>query len=79
MTATPWVADALCAEIDPDLFMPEKGAKGREDTRAAIAVCRQCPVSAQCLEYALTNGIAYGIWGAHSAQDRDRLRERGAA
>jgi len=74
MTATPWVADALCAEIDPDLFMPEKGAKGREDTRAAIAVCQQCPVQAACLEYALVNDVRYGIWGGQSAQDRDRDR-----
>ena len=79
MTATPWVADALCREVDPDAFFPEVGAKGRADTAAAITVCRQCPVREKCLEYALVHNIPYGIWGAMSAQDRDRLATGTAA
>ena len=83
MTATPWVADALCQEVDADLWFAQTGArggaKGRAETRAAINICRQGPVQTACLEYALVHDIAYGVWGGLSAQDRDRLATGTAA
>ena len=36
-------AGALCAQVDPELFFPEKG----EPTRDAKAVCAACPVRAR--------------------------------
>lgn len=65
-----WHADALCAQVDGDLFFPDKG----ESTREAKAICRQCPVRAECLLWALDNAEPYGIWGGLSERDRRRLR-----
>lgn len=65
-----WVADGLCAQTDPELFFPEKGAS----TRSARSVCAACPVRAACLEYALTNNELVGVWGGTSVQERIALR-----
>lgn len=65
-----WVADALCAQTDPDAFFPEKGGS----TAAAKRTCVQCPVRERCLAYAMEHGERYGIWGGLSDRERRRLR-----
>lgn len=65
----PWTERALCAQTDPEAFFPEQG----ESTRLAKAVCRQCPVADECLEYALANGERFGVWGGFSERERRRL------
>ena len=35
-----WTVDALCAQVDPDLFYPEKGDQAREAKR----LCAGCDV-----------------------------------
>jgi len=64
--------DALCAQTDPELFFPEKGGTAEP----AKAICRQCPVQIQCLEWALKNNEQHGIWGGLSASERERLQKR---
>lgn len=61
-----WFGDALCAEIDPELFFPEKGGS----TRDAKRMCRTCPVQVECLDYALKTGERFGIWGGFSERER---------
>lgn len=70
----PWVAEALCAETDPDAFFPEKGGSTQEAKR----ICAACDVAVQCLEYALRTGQEHGIWGGLSRMER-RALSRGAA
>jgi WhiB family redox-sensing transcriptional regulator len=65
-----WQDQALCAQTDPEAFFPEKGCS----TREAKKVCRSCDVRAECLEYALTNGERFGIWGGLSERERRRLQ-----
>ena len=65
-----WHDQANCLGVDPDLFFPERGAS----TREAKEVCRGCVVREECLEYALTNGEKFGIWGGMSERERRRLR-----
>jgi WhiB family redox-sensing transcriptional regulator len=66
---TPWIADALCAQVDTDLFFPEKGGS----TREAKQICRECTVAAECLDYALSHGERFGIWGGMSERQRRKL------
>ena len=66
-----WQDKALCAEVDPEMFYPEKGGS----TREAKAVCRSCEVRAECLEYALDHAEAFGIWGGMSERERRRLKQ----
>jgi WhiB family redox-sensing transcriptional regulator len=65
-----WREDAACKGMDVDMFYPERGKNGRE----AIAVCAGCIVVKDCLHYALSNGIKYGIWGGKSERQRRVMR-----
>ena len=65
-----WQTKSNCMGVDPDLFFPERGAS----TREAKEVRRGCVVREECLEYALSNGEKFGIWGGMSERERRRLR-----
>jgi WhiB family redox-sensing transcriptional regulator len=67
-----WQEDALCSATDPEAFFPEKGGS----TRAAKRVCEECVVRAECLDYALTGDIRFGIWGGLSERERAKLRRK---
>ena len=66
---------ALCAQVDPEIFFPEKGGS----TRQATQVCVGCPVRIQCLDYAMTNDERFGVWGGLSETQRHNLKQRNAA
>lgn len=75
LTAEAWQDRALCAQTDPDAFFPDKG----ESNRAAKAICGRCPVTDDCLEYALAHDLRFGVWGGLSErQRRDTKRARQA-
>jgi WhiB family redox-sensing transcriptional regulator len=61
-----WRDDALCQQVDPELFYPEKGGTAEP----AKSICRSCDVRPECLEYALSLGEAFGVWGGMSEKDR---------
>lgn len=69
-----WFDDALCRQVDPELFFPSKG----ESAAPARAVCARCPVQAECLMFALQfpvrNDIS-GVYGGTTFRQRRRLRE----
>lgn len=67
-----WWDRALCAQVDTELFFPEKGGS----TREAKAVCSRCEVRPECAGYALHHNERYGIWGGLSEVDRRRLRRQ---
>jgi len=64
--------DALCAQIDLDLFFPAPSSSAR----LARAVCALCPVQAECVEVACALGVD-GIWGGTNVKQRLRLGGRG--
>lgn len=71
--STEWMDRALCAQIGPDLWFPEKGWKAPEARR----ICRRCPVARECLEYALeADEVLDGIWGGLSEPQRRKLRRK---
>ena len=65
-----WRARAACRGLDPAMFFPEVG----ENTAAAKAVCAQCPVSRECLDFALANTETEGVWGGTTPRARRPLR-----
>lgn len=71
-----WRSDALCRDTDPELFFPIGTTGGALlQIEQARAVCRQCPVQADCLDFALTTNQDSGIWGGTSEEERRRLRQ----
>jgi WhiB family redox-sensing transcriptional regulator len=70
-----WRDRAACRGADTDLFFPD-GASGpalRETERVKL-ICRQCPVRAMCLDWALDRGVAFGIWGGYTEDERRAIR-----
>ena len=71
--AEPWEPDAACRNHPrPELWFPERGELADE----AKAICHGCPVRRDCLDFALRNRIKYGVWGAKSARQRDRMTRK---
>jgi WhiB family redox-sensing transcriptional regulator len=69
-TVPEWTTQALCAQVDPEIFFPEQGGS----TEAAKRVCVGCPVRSECLAWALVNREPFGIWGGMSERERGALR-----
>ena len=67
-----WMLRARCRGMNPSVFFPTDGA-GFE---AARRICTECPVRAECLEYALANQIDQGAWGGTSERERRRILRR---
>jgi WhiB family redox-sensing transcriptional regulator len=65
-----WQDQANCKGANADLFFPERGAS----TRTAKGICRECQVRPECLEFAITTGEKFGIWGGMSERERRRVR-----
>ena len=70
-----WVHRARCKDEDPELFFPI-GTTGPAATQIeqAKAICMQCDVRDQCLEWALATGQDAGVWGGLSEEERRALR-----
>lgn len=71
-----WRDSAQCRDTDPDLFFPV-GTTGPaiEQIENAKAVCRECDVQVQCLEFALLNNQESGVWGGTSEEERREIRK----
>lgn len=71
-----WLDEAACADMDPELFFPSKGADAPIKLAEARKVCERCPVRMPCLEYALANGERWGLWGGLNERERRRIKKR---
>ena len=71
-TEQQWMLSAKCRGRQPQDFFPSDGV-GVEKARR---VCADCPVKAECLEYALTYRIDHGVWGGASERERRRILRR---
>ncbi len=62
-----WRHKAICRDEDPELFFPPVGTSGPAIAQVADAklVCARCPVTADCLSWALESGQDAGVWGRH--------------
>jgi WhiB family redox-sensing transcriptional regulator len=70
-----WRDSASCVHQDPDLFFPEgtAGPALRQADQAKL-VCQPCPARTPCLAFALRHGLAFGIWGGTTGEERRNIR-----
>lgn len=68
-----WRDRALCTEVDPEMFFPEKGGSAL----AAKRICAKCEVREDCLLWALEHDERQGIWGGKTRPERARMRPKG--
>jgi len=76
-TAANWRSAGACLSADPDLFFPisSNGPAERQISRAKL-ICAGCSVRQECLDFAMTHDLPYGIWGGSTPEDRQRQRRR---
>jgi hypothetical protein len=55
--------------LPPDWFF---ASPGTPEAQAARMLCMECPLYNPCSEYALTQGVEYGIWGGVTREERVR-------
>jgi WhiB family redox-sensing transcriptional regulator len=74
--ADEWRDRASCRDTNPELFFPI-GTTGLaiDQIDAAKAVCTQCPVMHECLEFALATNQEAGVWGGTTEDERRKLRK----
>ena len=63
---------ARCRKMTPGEFFPSDGV----GVEVARRICAECPVQAECLEYALEYRIDHGVWGGTSERERRRILRR---
>lgn len=68
-----WQDKALCPQVDPEIFFPEKGGS----TKDAKRVCMMCEVRAECLQAAFDKDERFGIFGGFSERERRRFIRSG--
>lgn len=78
-----WRHNAACLGSDPETFFVGYGlgqGQGRVSYASlarAHALCAGCPVSPECLDYAMTSPYQdSGIWGGMTASRRKSLRRK---
>ena len=81
MSRNPWAWQdrAACRDESLSLFFAPDGERSLDREireRRAKAVCAQCPVRADCLEYSLVRPEKYGTWGGLNEDERASERRR---
>jgi WhiB family transcriptional regulator, redox-sensing transcriptional regulator len=70
------IVDAPCQSADPEIFFPDPTDHVR--ITEAKSLCDQCQPKNKdrCLEFAIANKVAYGVWGGLTEEERKRLQRR---
>lgn len=69
-----WLDIAPC-KAEPDAMFP---GTNKHDIEYAKSICRGCPATQRCLNWALETGEEHGVWGGLSEGERRALRRRAA-
>lgn len=72
-----WRDEASCKELDTEIFFPI-GLTGDAVTQTELAksICAECPVRADCLEFAIRTLQDHGVWGGHTEDERRVIRRQ---
>jgi WhiB family redox-sensing transcriptional regulator len=75
-----WQRNAACRGPESVLFFAPTVPEARSDREAretrAKAICAECPVTPECLQYALRIREPHGIWGGLNESERRAVLER---
>lgn len=68
-----WREQAECRDADPEIFFPLGDIWQPGEATAAKAICWGCPVSQECLTFALASGDAWSVAGGMTPVERSQL------
>ena len=63
----------------PRLFFGPEGETDRprqRRERKAKAICWDCPLRIECLDFAVANNVIWGVWGGTGEKERQRYLGR---
>ena len=70
-----WMQEGACVFADPDLFFPVGSSmKALKQAAEAKAICNECDVKIDCLEYAIRTNQDSGVWGGTTEDERTSIR-----
>jgi WhiB family transcriptional regulator, redox-sensing transcriptional regulator len=74
-----WRDEAACRGTDAELFFPVGTAgPALRQIDEAKRICRTCLAQTACLAWAVDHGIAYGVWGGTTGDERRAMRRPAA-
>lgn len=78
-----WQNQAACRGPQATVFFPPSHVERKDEKLAresrAKAICAECHVRLDCLDYAIRIREPHGIWGGLNENERKQLLERRAA
>jgi WhiB family redox-sensing transcriptional regulator len=64
-----WKQNSACRGLDPALWFPvDNTTTSRENTTRALAICSECTVREECLEFGWKE--LFGTWGGMTQRER---------
>jgi WhiB family redox-sensing transcriptional regulator len=69
-----WSDLSACRGMDPEIFFPAKGKDIVIRKKLPLAICRICPVNAECRDYAVSRYEKVGIWAGTTEHERRKLK-----
>lgn len=67
-------ASALCQQVDPETFFPDKGRSANEAAKKICAMCAHSQGENECLQGALERDEKYGVFGGFSEHERRDMK-----
>lgn len=77
LESVPFDGSQACMSVDPEMFFPED-YDDKFATERAKTICKSCPLTLECLKYAIGDSSLDGIWGATTPGERKNMRRRKA-
>jgi WhiB family redox-sensing transcriptional regulator len=78
-----WQLKAACRGPQATVFFPPSHAERKEEKSSreirAKAICEQCRVRCECLDYAIRIREPHGIWGGLNEVERKLMLDRRAS
>ncbi|ALF01425.1 WhiB family transcription factor [Mycobacterium phage LilPharaoh] len=67
-----WQGQALCAQVDPEIFFPDWGVNPREAKR----ICARCPVIDECYVHVMSfDHDQEGVWAGLTKRERRKIKK----
>lgn len=63
-----------CMNLTPEELEVTFFGQGKNQQLKAIELCKDCPLKAQCLDIAMQQGDAWGVFGGHAFRDGEIVR-----
>lgn len=73
MASELWRERAACRGVDPNVFVPNEGRggmTGRNTYNSARVYCKRCEVVNECLLFAVTENMEFGMFGGLTPRER---------